>query len=91
MQRHRLDLVSAFFGIVFTGLGLALIWGPRTLRLRGMGVLVPLLAVAFGVILLATTRRGEPRGHSDPAAATPEDLPGRLPGDGSQGSDRLPS
>jgi len=72
MKRHRLDLVSAFFGIVFLGLGLTILGGNGSVSLRYLTVLGPILLVALGIVLVAAAiRRPRPAVQQAQAAAEP--------------------
>lgn len=57
MHRHRADLVSLFFGLVFAAVGLVLLTGgARALSLAWVG---PLVALALGVVLLYAARSSQ--------------------------------
>jgi hypothetical protein len=66
VQRHRIDLVSAFFRLLFAGAGVAILAGSRGVSLHYLSVLGPLVIVAFGLVLVAATLRRPPHGREAP-------------------------
>ncbi|MDQ4149770.1 MAG: hypothetical protein M3164_07280 [Actinomycetota bacterium] len=57
MKRHRFDLLSGVFGLVYTVLGIRLLAGPVHLPDLDLDWIWPLAAVALGVALLVSARR----------------------------------
>jgi hypothetical protein len=68
MERHRLDLVSAFFGLLFPGLGITILTAGTGLSARHLSVFGPVALIAFGLILLATWGRNGRSSTEEPAA-----------------------
>lgn len=81
MKPHRLDLISAFFGIVFLGLGVAILADRGSVSAHYLAVLGPVLAVAFGLVLVASAvhRRhpAQPAPQPDPQPVPPGGEPRR--------------
>ncbi len=65
MKRHKHDPVSAVFGLLFAILGFRLLTGNVTLAAVDLDWLWPLAAVALGLALLFTARRGDAPGSTD--------------------------
>lgn len=79
MKPHRLDLISAFFGIVFLGLGVAILAGRGSVSAHYLAVLGPVLAVAFGLVLVASAVRHQRPTQPAPQPASQPVPPGEEP------------
>lgn len=67
MKRHRLNIISFFFGILFVGLGVTGALGNEDIALLEARWVWPVLLVAAGVAIIGFTVRppqSEPRDES---------------------------
>jgi hypothetical protein len=69
MERHRLDVLSLAFGLLFAVAGLLLVGGrPAAIDVLPLPWIGPLFAVGFGVLLIVAARPQRPAGMADESA-----------------------
>lgn len=61
MERHHLDVLSLFSGVVFVAIAIVGLTDLVTLSLADLRWLGPLAIVAFGVVLVVTSTGGRSR------------------------------
>jgi uncharacterized membrane protein YoaK (UPF0700 family) len=69
VERHRFDVVSFVFGVLFVGLALAALVGDVRVMTFGKGALMPVALIVAGVAIAVATLR-PPRRRS-PATEDP--------------------
>jgi hypothetical protein len=68
MERHHLDVLALFSGVVFVAVAVVGLTDTLVLSVADLRWLGPLAIVAFGVVLVVTSAGGRSRG-SEPDAA----------------------
>jgi Domain of unknown function (DUF5668) len=71
MRRHRLDLLSLFFGLCFVGIGAVFIAGRVDVTDIDWDVTWPLPLIAGGFLMLAAALRRVSTGRSEAAVSPP--------------------
>jgi Domain of unknown function (DUF5668) len=76
MRRHRLDLLSLFFGLCFVAIGGVFISGEIDVTDVDWDVTWPLPLIAAGLLMLAAALRGmsQSRDRYEPQVAQPEGM-----------------